>query len=230
MKRTRHFNWTPAWEDLLREHYPNLQSKVIAQAIGVPVKAVYQKARSLGLAKSAAFYQAENSGRILRGRTDPRMVASQFQKGLTPWNKGTKGVVGVQEACRATQFKKGSKPHNTHAVGSYRINREGHLQQKIGEAKGSNSMRWRGVAEILWCKANGPVPAGHMVAFKPGMFTNKLELITLDRVECISRADNLRRNSHHGKSPELSKLIQLKGAITRQVNRIAREARERNSQ
>ncbi|KYZ79032.1 hypothetical protein PTBPS01_03975 [Burkholderia pseudomallei] len=61
------------------------------------------------------------------------------------------------------------------------------------------------------------------------MFTNKLEEITLDRVECISMAENARRNHPRSKSPELAKLVQLKGAITRQVNRIAREAKEQES-
>ena len=62
--------------------------------------------------------------------------------------------------------------------------------------------------------------------FKPGMKTNVLEQITLDRVECISMAENARRNHPRNKHPELAKLVQLKGAITRQVNRINREAQE----
>ena len=68
-----------------------------------------------------------------------------------------------------------------------------------------------------------------MVVFRPGMFSNKLEEITLDRVECISMAENARRNHPRMRDPELAKLVQLKGAITRQVNRIAREAKERKS-
>ncbi|MEG0000594.1 hypothetical protein [Comamonas sp.] len=114
-------------------------------------------------------------------------------------------------------------------VGSYRINKDGHLQRKIGEASGANHKRWRNVAELLWIEANGPLPAGHIVIFRPGMRTAVLEEITLDRIECISRADNARRNHPANKSPELARLVQLKGAITRQVNRIAREAEERKA-
>jgi hypothetical protein len=51
--------------------------------------------------------------------------------------------------------------------------------------------------------------------------------ITADKLECISRAQHAHRNHPRNKSPELAKLAQLKGAITRQVNRINREHEER---
>lgn len=64
------------------------------------------------------------------------------------------------------------------------------------------------------------------MVFKPGMKTAVLEEITLDRVECISLAENARRNHPRNKHPEYARLVQLRGAITRQVNRINREAQE----
>ncbi|WP_237736750.1 hypothetical protein [Delftia acidovorans] len=60
--------------------------------------------------------------------------------------------------------------------------------------------------------------------FRPGHRTTQEAAITADRLECISRAENARRNHPARKSPELAKLVQLKGAITRQVNRIAKES------
>jgi hypothetical protein len=72
-----------------------------------------------------------------------------------------------------------------------------------------------------------PDPAGHIVCFQAGARkTTVLEEVTADRLECITRAENARRNHPRNRSPELAKLVQLKGAITRQVNRIAREAQE----
>lgn len=219
LNKPRHV-WTDAERDRLRHLYPDHPAKEVVKQMGLRLSQIYQMAAKLGLKKSEAFKASDKSGRVARGRQHPNMIASRFQPGLTPWNKGTKGVVGVQEQCRATQFKKGQSPHNTKPVGSYRLNKEGHLQQKIGTAKGSNSARWRGVAELVWCKENGPLPAKHMVVFKKGMFTNKVEEITLARVECISLAENARRNSIWRNDPEIAKLYQLKGAITRQVNRI----------
>lgn len=217
--------WSDAEVELLKLNYADSRTDDLAHALGRPCYSISNKAYALGLHKSAAFLTSKDSGR-LDGSRDNGM---RFAKGLTPWNKGTKGVVGVQDACRATQFKKGQSPHNTHPIGSYRLNKDGHLQQKIGNASGSNSKRWRTVAELVWCAANGPLPPKHMVVFRPGMFSNKLEEITLDRVECISMAENARRNHPRMRDPELAKLVQLKGAITRQVNRIAREAKERQS-
>lgn len=208
----------------LRALYPENTAKVVCEIMGMRLSQVYNKATALGLEKSAAFLASDKSGRVARGRHSPSMVATQFRPGITPWNKGTKGVVGVQDGCRPSQFKAGQAPPNTKPVGSYRLNKEGHLQQKVSDAKGNSSKRWRGVAELVWCAANGGVPEGHLVAFKPGQFTNKLELITLDRLECISRSENMRRNSFRTRSPELTGLYQLKGAINRQINRIARDA------
>lgn len=206
---------------MLRKLYSDVQAETIAREVGRPVSSVYNKAFALGLKKSAEFRAAQGQLRAANN------VATRFQKGMTPWNKGVKGSTGTHANTRSTQFKPGSKPHTTLPVGSYRINRDGHLQRKIGEASGSKSKRWRCVAELVWVGEYGPLPAKHIVVFKPGMRTTVLEEITLDRVECISMAENARRNHPRTKSPELGRLVQLKGAITRQVNRINREALER---
>ena len=113
-------------------------------------------------------------------------------------------------------------------IGSYRTVTEKtgrkHLELKISDAKGSNDKRWKPVSRLVWEAKNGPVPAGHFVVFKPGMHTLVVEEITLDRVECITLAENARRNHPNSYNPELARLVQLKGAITRQVNRIQKES------
>ena len=75
----------------------------------------------------------------------------------------------------------------------------------------------------MWEAAHGPIPDGFIVVFKPGLKTAVCEEITLDRLECITRAENARRNHPAQRDPELAKLVQLKGAITRQVNRIKKQ-------
>ena len=62
-----------------------------------------------------------------------------------------------------------------------------------------------------------------------GMKTAVEAEVTADRLECITRAENAHRNHPRNRDPELGRLVQLKGAITRQVNRIAREAQEQAS-
>lgn len=204
-------HWTEAEVRALQALYADTPTRSIAEALGRTVHAVGMKATSMGLRKSAAFMASELSSRLKPGNVPP--------------NKGKHHPTCGRAA--ETQFKKGNKPHTTLPVGSYRINGDGHLQRKIGETPGCNSKRWRNVAELVWCAANGPLPPKHIVVFRPGMKTVVLEEITVDRVECISMAENARRNHPKNKHPELARIVQIKGAITRQVNRIKRLAENR---
>jgi hypothetical protein len=89
--------------------------------------------------------------------------------------------------------------------------------------------RWVGVHRIVWEAAHGPIPAGHVVCFLPGRRTAHATPIRFDALELVSRAELARRNHPVTRDPELANLVQLKGAITRQMNRIAREAKEKHS-
>lgn len=216
--------WTEAELATLRQHYPDTATDQVAAMIGRAPASVYSKAATLGLQKSAAFLESDRSGRIQRGRTHPKMIATQFAPGSISWNKGRKGI--NYEGMQATQFKPGQRSHTWVPIGSYRINCDGALERKVRDVPGPNHLRWHPVARLVWEGAHGPVPKGHMVIFRPGMKTAVLEQITLDKLELISRAENARRNHPRNRSPELAQLVQIKGAITRQVNRIRREAEQ----
>jgi hypothetical protein len=161
----------------------------------------------------------------------PNAVAARFAPGHTTWNKGRKGWQAGGRSVQ-TQFTTNMQPPNTLPMGSLRIvnGKNGQqLERKVSEVSGPNHLRWKSVHRLVWEAAHGPVPAGHITIFKPGMKTLVEEEITIDRVECISRAENARRNHPRNISPELAKLVQLKGAITRQVNRIAHEAESKST-
>lgn len=118
-----------------------------------------------------------------------------------------------------TRFKKGERPHSWVPVGSCRVTKDGTLQRKVSDRKGPPNLRWRSVHELVWIEHNGPVPDGHVVVFKPGQKTTILTQITIDRVECISWAENMQRNSVHTNYPkEVAQLIQLRGVLTRKIN------------
>jgi len=209
--------WTEDQIELLRSFYPRFKTADIAFMVGHSLHAVYRKANELGLKKTAEFV-AQEAARSMN-RPDHPAKAHQFRKGQAVWNKGTKGVAGIQEECRATQFKPGQSPPNTLPIGSTKFDKSGVLLQKVSNNPGNNSKRWRAVHELVWVRANGPVPAKHIVVFKPGMRSAVLEEITVDRVECISLAENMKRNTRHNLPPELNEVVQLRSVLTRQINK-----------
>lgn len=220
----RNRRWTATEDALLRDLYPDCTCADLAALLERKPGSIYCAAMRLGLSKSEAFKASDQSGRIQRGKQDPRMAATRFTKGITPWNKGIEYIAGGRSA--ETRFAKGHTPHTWQPIGSYRITADGYLERKMNNLPGANHVRWHGVHRIVWEAANGPIPAGHIVVFKPGTRTTVLELITADKLECITRADHARRNHPGTRNPELYALYQLKGAITRQVNRITRAQQE----
>ena len=113
-------------------------------------------------------------------------IKGYFKKGEVPWNKGKKGVNG--EGGKATQFKKGNKPHNWVPIGSERITKDGYLEVKIQEGKFQKN--WRGKHLLIWEKHNGPIPPGHAVIFGDGNKRN----FNLDNLILVSRAQLVRMN------------------------------------
>lgn len=194
-----------AWSEIdlesLRRLYPNYNNDNLATMFGRSVSALRGMAKKLGLNKSPA-YLAQYGGR--------------FDKGGTSWNKGNKGYCAP--GAEKGWFKKGGQPHTSLPVGSLRVNKDGILQRKISDASGNHSVRWRGVHELVWIEHHGPLPAGHFCVFRPGFKTTVLDEITVDRVECISLQENMRRNTVHNLPPELAAVVQLRGVLTRAIN------------
>lgn len=221
MSRLRH-RWNAREDRLLREFYPGAPTAMLADELGLRVRQVYERARTLGLKKSAAFFAQDWAGRIQRGQQDPRMRATQFKPGLVPWNKGTHYVAGGRSA--ETRFKKGARlgaaARNYKPIGTQRISYDGLLYQKVTDDPALvPARRWKSVQELVWRRDVGRIPRGHVVVFRPGQHTVIEAEITTDRLECISRAELMRRNSVHARYPkDVAELIQLRGALKRKIN------------
>lgn len=224
---TKKHTWLSEEIDMLRTLYPNHTAKFVANVLGREVGSIYRKAFEMGVEKSDEFWKSDQSGQVQRGQQDPRMQATQFKKGHMSWNKGTKGITGLHPSSRATQFKKGRPPQESRnylPIGSLRLSKDGWLERKVTDDHPVPARRWVAEHRLVWEREHGPIPDGHIVIFKDKHRTVVPEEITVDRLECITKAENLRRN--RARDPELLKLIQLKGAITRQLNRITKEAKQ----
>jgi hypothetical protein len=220
-------SWPPEDLALLEREYPNTHTPTLARQMARTPSSVYQKALGMGLKKSAEYLASPQAG-----RTDgKRGGQSRFKPGHKTWNAGMKGWSPA--GTEAIRFKKGemhgAAQHNYVPIGSYRVSKDGYLEQKTNDDHPTPARRWVGVHRLVWEAANGPIPRGHVVCFMPGRKTSDVDKITLDALEMVSRAELARRNHPVSRSPELAKLVQLKGAITRQINRIAREAQEKQS-
>ena len=213
--------WSFIDEYILRGIYPHYRTEDIAAVMGIyPITKIYSAAKRFNLKKSDEFLNGP-----LSGRTDgARGSSTRFRKGNVPWTKGTNYNAGGRSI--ETRFQGGHRPHTWLPVGSYRLNGDRYLEVKFSDEPGRYDKRWIPVHRKVWIEAHGPIPPKHMIAFKPGMRTIVLEEITIDRLECIDLAENARRNNMWLRDPEWAKLVQLKGQITRQVNKITRRQQE----
>jgi len=144
------------------------------------------------------------------------MNKGQFKTGGTPWNKGK--PYPSTGRTKDTQFKtgevRGKAAQLLQPIGAERITKDGYLQVKVRNDVHS-SKRWKAVHLILWEQHNGKVPDGHIVVFRDGDKSN----ITIENLECISRSENLRRNSIHRLPKELVAVIRMRGELNHQIKR-----------
>jgi len=205
----------------VRTDYPHKQTKLLAAHLKRPLSGVYQMAADLGVKKSAAFLASSESGRLTK--LSAAGIAYRYPKGHVPANAGLRRPGWSAGRMRETQFKKGQMSgqaaRHYKPIGSYRINADGYLDRKLSDV-GPPQKRWACVHRLVWVQAHGPIPNGHAVTFKAGRATTEIEKITVDALELVSRAELMRRNSYHTNYPKpIRRLIQLRGAVQRQINK-----------
>lgn len=219
---------------MLRQHYADTPTAALAAQLGRSVVQVYCAAERYGLRKSDAYLAA--AGRRLRGdnvgaeqRFKPGHAAwNKGKPGHAPWNKGKPGSTGRHPNSVAHHFQPGRAPseaRNYLPIGTMR-EAKGILECKVTDNPAiASARRWVAVARLVWEAAHGPVPCGHVVVFRPGQRTTEADQITLDRLELVTRAELMRRNSYHTNlSPELARAVQLRGALQRQINKREKES------
>lgn len=196
--------WTDAEREYMRQHYPNADSQQIATHLGRSVFSVYQHAAIAGLKKSAEFHQAMYA---LRGeKLKIKGAASRFKAGQRPWNLAQK--MQLHPNSQATQFKKGNVPQTHLPVGTIIVDCDGVQKIKVAEPN-----KWEYLHRHIWEKANGPVPAGLVLAFKDGNSKNT----QLSNLELLDRAQLMARNTIHRYPAELKNVIRTHKKLTRKI-------------
>lgn len=208
--------WTPEALAEVCRRYPHERTADISRDLGRSIGSIHDQANKMGLRKSPEFMSRVHGRVLIRAG-----AASRFSANHATWNKGIPGSTGNHPNTQRTQFKKGRAPEearNYQPIGTLRI-LDGYLQRKITDDPALYpSRRWVAVRRLVWEEVNGPMPKGYVVVFKPGMASTDPDEITIDRVELISRAELMRRNTRHNLPPELNALISTKARLTRLIN------------
>lgn len=193
--------WTLERQAKLVKLYPNHTVAQTAKLLNVPEAAVIAKAFKLKLRKDPAFW---------------RECAAKgfFKKGQEPANKGRKVTEWMSEQgierTAAKRFKKGHIPKNYKPVGSERINVEGYVEVKIKDPN-----KWEPKHRVVYQHHYGHIPHGKLVKFKDG---NKLNFDPAN-LYLSDRVENMQANTYHNYPKEIANLIQIRGALNRQINK-----------
>lgn len=209
---THRRKWSDAELDMLAARYPHERTEDIARDLGRDLRGVYCKAKTMRLRKSTAFLSTAASGR-LQGRHG---IATRFKKGQAPPNKGLRrpGWSEGRGRMKETQFKKGEAPHTWVPIGT-EVVRDGYRWRKTRDDQKPSRYNWQMVHHVVWTEANGPVPPTHRIVFANGDRTD----LRLDNLACVSKAEHVKNVGLHRLPKELIEVIQLRGALTRQLNK-----------
>lgn len=210
--------WSAEDERVLRRLYPCHDTDYVAGQLDRSLSATYGHAGVLGLHKTAAFLAAQLA-RVAANLTEGGK-RHRFPKGHAPANKGLRRPGWSAGRMRETQFRKGQRSGTAAAhympVGSERMI-DGYRWIKVAEVPNvPYTVNWKALHVLNWERANGrPLPAGHCLIFRDRDRMN----VAADNLECVTRAENMRRNSYHRYPKEIASVIQLRGALVRRINR-----------
>jgi hypothetical protein len=207
MRKRRY--WTAGDADALTRLYPETPMSELKRRFHRTDKHIYNKAAWLGLKRSEAYKRRH--ARIKSGERRGR--ATEFKPGHATWNKGTNFVAGGRSA--ETRFKPGNRPPTWQPVGTEVVDPAGYRKRKVADDRQPARRNWVFCHVALWEAHHGAVPGNHAVVFRDGDKAH----IAIDNLECVDRRELMRRNSVHRLPKALADVVQLKGAVQRQIHK-----------
>lgn len=206
----------------MRRLYPNKATAELVPLLpGRTLTTIYQHARTMGIAKTTEYLNSPAACRLRRG--DNVGWANRFQKGHTTWNKGTHWKAGGRS--KLTRFKKGQRsvrwPIEDYPVGALRINSDGQLDIKVTDGLRA----WYSMARWVWMTEKGPIPKNGVIRTINGdQYDTRIENLRL-----TTRGELMRENTYHNYPKEITRLIQLRGALKRQINKREKDREQHDS-
>lgn len=191
---------TSETDDILRREYLSVPVKRLANLVGRSDTFVRTRLRQLGLV-------------VPREIIEKRKQDARFNTGSAPKNKGKKMTPEQYEKAKRTMFKKGIVPKNTKPDFSITIRKDkrGVAYKHIRIDKGF----WIPYHRYVWINSNGPPPPGMKIVFKDGNTMN----CKIENLEMVTAAELMLRNTVHNLPKPLAEVVQLRGAVNRQINK-----------
>lgn len=217
--------WTDADDEQLRHLYPRESADRIAVLIGRSKSAVYGRATKLGLEKPDGWAAQCARWRWAEGKHEGSR-RRHFPKGHAPANKGLRRPGYGPGRMKETQFKKGQMSgaahHNYVPIGTVKFDpKRKVLVRKITDNQAIYpAARWQPIHRMVWEAVHGKVPPGHIVVFRRGMKTFTAAEITIEKLELVTLAENMRRNSMHNYPEPIKDAMRLVGTVKRQVRKL----------
>lgn len=209
--------WTKRQREDLRRLYPYERTAEVAALIGRTPEATNSMAFKMGVQKSAE-YMVEQNARLCAGGK-----AHRIQPGNVPANKGMRRPGWHRGRMRETQFKKGHVSANLQQIGELRYaKKDGTWWIKISMDAMPVQRRWLEVHKLVWMREHGDIPPKHVVRFIEAKPEDPAD-ITAELLECISLAENCRRNSIHRYPKPVADAMRARGILTREINKQERK-------
>lgn len=182
--------WIKVEDNLMYDKFADTQTRELCKILDRSYSSVSNRANFLGLKKSEAFLKSDLSGRITKLSELGKIY--RYKKGNIPANKGKKMSKSQYEKCKKTMFKKGSIPANAYSNGeeTTRKNKCGREYILI-KVPGKRKLIFK--HRHIWEQVHGKIPKGHIIIFKDGNTMN----CVIENLECISKQENMLRNSKH---------------------------------
>lgn len=211
----------PEEDAIIRDLFPLNRTREVAKLIDRTENSVAMRARKLGVTKDPNYLETK----ACRFNGHERgSIVHRFQKGHVPANKGLRRPGYAPGRSGETQFEKGRPAHQAHnykPIGTEKIDAKRKLLMRkvTDDPSVFPASRWRPVHVIVWEAAHGPAPDGHVVIFRRGMKTFVADEITVDRLELVTLAENMQRNTIHNLPPHIKAATQALGTLRRSINR-----------